>query len=63
MAHTSSNEVVIIVTEVKWENMRSLVLDLEALMSEDKVPHKRLKCINGFLVYVARTYTWIMQYL
>ena len=42
VAHTSRNEVMITGTEVKWEKMRSLVLELETLMKEDKAPHKRL---------------------
>ena len=43
--HTSINEVVIKVTEVKWGKMRSLVLEMETLMIEDRVTHKILECI------------------
>ena len=32
-------------------------------MREDRVPHKRLECIRGFLIYVTRTYKWMMPYL
>ena len=56
MSHISINEVVISVVEVKRGETRSLVLDMEMLMREDKVPDKSLGCIRGFLVYVARTY-------
>ena len=42
---------------------RSLVLELETLMREDRVPHTRLECIRGFLIYEARTYKWMMPYL
>ena len=42
---------------------RSLVLELDNLMRDYRVPHKRLECIRGFLIYVARTYKWIMPYL
>ena len=32
-------------------------------MMEDRVPHKRLESIGGFIIYVARTYKWMMPYL
>ena len=28
-------------------------------MREDRVPQKRLECIIGFLIYVARTFKWM----
>ena len=55
VAHTSNKEVEITVTRSKWGETRSLVLELETLMREDRVPHKRLECIIGFLIYVDRT--------
>ena len=42
---------------------RILVLELETLMREDRVTHKRLECIRGFLIYVARTFNWMTPYL
>ena len=42
---------------------RSLVLDLEKLMREDRLPHKRLECIRGLLIYVVRTYKCMIPYL
>ena len=36
-----------------------LVLELETLMREDRVTHKRLECIRGFLIFVARTFKWM----
>ena len=63
MAHILINEVVITVTEVKWGKMRSVVIDLDMLIREDKVPHKRLECIRGFLIYVTSTYKWMILYL
>ena len=50
-------------TEVKWEKTRSILLELETLMREDRVTHKVLDCIRGFLIYVAKTYKWMMNYL
>ena len=41
----------------------SLVLELETLVWEDRVPHKRLELIKGLLVYVARNYKGVMHYL
>ena len=32
-------------------------------MREDRVPHKRLECIRGFLIYVARTLKGMTPYL
>ena len=32
-------------------------------MREDRVTHKRLECIRGFLIYVARTFKWMTPYL
>ena len=32
-------------------------------MREDRVPHKRLECIRGFLIYVVRTFKWMIPYL
>ena len=42
---------------------RSLVLELETLMREDRVTHKILECIRGFLIYVARDFRWMTPYL
>ena len=42
---------------------RSLVLELETLMREDRVPHKILECIRGLLIYVARDFRWMTPYL
>ena len=45
LAHTSNKEVAITATHIKW-GKRSLVLELETLMREDRVSHKRLECIR-----------------
>ena len=63
MAQTSKKEVVITVTQVKWEKTRTLVIELETFMREYRVPHKRLECITSFLIYVARTFKWMTPYL
>ena len=63
MAQNPNKEVEITVTQIKWGKKRSLVLELETLMREDRVPHKRLECIICFLIYVARTFKWVTPYL
>jgi hypothetical protein len=37
--------------------------DIAAECPQDKIPHKTLESIRGFLVYVARTYTTLVPYL
>ena len=32
-------------------------------MREDRLTLKRLECIRGFLIYVARTFKWMTPYL
>ena len=59
VAHTSNKEVAIKVTQNKIGKIRSLVLELDTLMREVRVPHKRLECIRVFLIYVARTVKWM----
>ena len=43
VAHTSNKELVITVTQVKWGKTRILVLELETLMRDYRVPHKILE--------------------
>ena len=50
-------------TQVKWEKMRSLVLELDILMREDGVPHKRLEFIRGFLIYLVTTSKRMTPYI
>ena len=63
MAHTSNKEVATTVTQIKWEKTKIIVLELEILMREDRLTHKRLECIRGFLIYVARNFKWMTPYL
>ena len=63
MAHTSNKEVEITVKQVKWVKTRILALEMETLMREERVPHKRLEYIRGFLIYVAGTFKWMTPYL
>ena len=62
VSHTSNKEVEITVNQIKWEKIRSIVLELETLIREDRVPHKILERIRGFLIYVARTFKWMTPY-
>jgi len=68
VVHTEG-EVVATVTDVKWEKTRSLIQELQVMLDQGtaattrSVPRKRLECIRGYLVYVARTYRWMTPYL
>ena len=42
---------------------RSFVLGLETLMREYRVTHKRLECIRGFIIYMARAFKCMTSYL
>ena len=63
MAHTPNKEVVITATHVKQVKTRVLIIELETLTREDRVTHKRLECIKGFLIYVVRNFKWMTPYL
>ena len=56
VVHTSNKEVEITATRIKWEKTRSLVLELEKLMREDRLPHNRLECIRGFLIFFGQDF-------
>ena len=60
--HTKDG-VVATVTEEKWKKTRGLVEELRDMVDDGSMPHKRLECIRGFLIYVARTYKWMTPYL
>ena len=63
MAHMSNKEVATTVNHSKWEKTRSIVLELETLMREDRVHHNILECIRVFLTYVARNFKWMKPHL
>ena len=42
---------------------RILVLELETLMREERLTHKRLECIRGVLIYVDRNLKLMTPYL
>ena len=63
MAHTLNKEVAITVTQIKWEETRSFVLELQTLMRYDRLYHKRLECIRGLLMYVASSFKLMTPYL
>ena len=63
MAHTSNKEMEIILTQVKGGKKRSLVLELETLIREDRVTQKRLECTTGFRIYVDKNFKWMTSYL
>jgi len=70
VVHTEG-EVVATVTDVKWVKTRTLIIELQTMLDQgitpkhttSWVPRKRLECIRGYLIYVARTYRWMTPYL
>ena len=63
VSHMSNKEVATTLTQIKWEKRRILFLELETLMRENRVLHKRLECKRCFLIYVTSTFNWIKPYL
>ena len=61
----TDNGVVVTVTIEKWKKTRSLVEELDMMISRDskKLPRKRLEEIRGFLNYVSRTFRWMNPYI
>jgi len=62
VAHTQ-NGVELLVSVAKWEKTRVLVEELHALTQVDQVDRKRLEQVRGYLIYVSRTYRWMVPYL
>ena len=52
-----------LVTQKKWDKIKSLIAELEQMSKLEKVPRKRLEQIRGFFNYVARTYKWMVPYM
>lgn len=55
--HTN-NGVQALVTQKKWDKVKSLVEELDQMAFQPKVSCHRLEQIHGFFNYVARTYKW-----
>ena len=62
MVHTKE-QVWATVTLTKWQKTQNLIAELWDMMAAQRIPHKRLEQIRGFLVYVTRTYRWMTPYL
>ena len=62
VAHTQSG-VELLVSLAKWEKARLLVEELSVLAKETMVDRKRLEQTRGYLIYVSRTYRWMVPYL
>ena len=64
MVHTEGS-VTLLVSEKTWEKTRSMVEELRVMMESDSLDRKNLELerIRGFLIYVSRTYRWMVPYL
>jgi len=62
VVHTKES-VTLLVSEKKWEKTRSMMEELRAMMESDALDRKNLEQICGFLIYVSRTYRWMVPYL
>ena len=51
------------VSQKKWDKVKSIVRELDHFSTQLKVPRNRLEIIRGFLNYVARTYKWMVPYM
>jgi hypothetical protein len=61
--HTDGNQVCGMVSKEKWEKMKSFIRELAEMLKRDCLPLQRLLLIQGFLIYVVRTYTWLKPYI
>jgi hypothetical protein len=59
----SDGDVTLLVSQKKWDKVKDLVAELEDMASSDTLDRKRLEQIRGFLIYVSRTYKWMVPYL
>lgn len=59
----SEGTVTLLVSQKKWDKTKELVGELESMAAGDTLDRKRLEQIRGFLIYVSRTYKWMVPYL
>ena len=64
VAHTDGR-VSLLVSQQKWDKVKELVGELKGMIGTSSVQQKCLepRTIRGFLVYVSRTYKWMVPYL
>jgi hypothetical protein len=64
VVHTNSSKVTLLISDTKWEKTQATVQDLvDRTAANSGVDRKALERIRGFLIYVSRTYRWMVPYL
>ena len=63
VVYTTSDQVLVLVTEEKWCKAKAQVEELSIIVAGKKGNRKRLQQIRGFLNYVAATYPILSSYL
>ena len=64
VVHTNASEVTLLVSDKKWQKTQATVRDLvDRTTANSEVERKALERIRGFLIYVSRTYRWMVPYL
>ena len=63
VAHTEDSKVTLLVSDKKWEKTQQLVKELSENAKSIEIDRKSLERIRGFLIYVSRTYRWMVPYL
>jgi hypothetical protein len=62
VVHTEEG-VILLVSDKKWEKTRTLVAKLREMIDWPTLDRKILERIRGVLIYVSRTYRWMVPYL
>ena len=60
--HTDKG-VVLLVSNKKWEKSRALMGELNEMIDWPTLDRKNLERIQGFLIFISRTYRWMVPYL
>jgi hypothetical protein len=63
VTHTAGGRVLGMVSQVKWDKTKMLIAELGNMIPKGPLPLQRLLEIQGFLVYVVRTYPWLNPYI
>ena len=62
VVHTQEG-VTLLISDKKWDKTQKLVVELRDMLAEPILDRKNLERIRGFLIYVSRTYRWMVPYL
>ena len=63
VTHTAGGHVLGMISQMKWDKTKLLIAEFGGMIPKGTLPLQRLLEIQGFLMYVARTYTWLNPYI